>query len=111
MNRSIESYLQEWLDASNQFDIETYINLYHKDATLEDSSVGEVFKGHTGIRAYFNEYFIGYNTSTRMVKSTVSGQKARIDAEFTGDTFKNLKGVFEITFERGKIKFVKAYLM
>lgn len=111
MKKSIESLLQLWLEASNKFDTKAYLKFYDKGAVLEDSSVGEVYNGHSGIQEYFNDYFIGYNTQTRIIQLSIAGQKAHIDAEFTGNTFKNIKGVFDITFAGDKIKFVKAYLV
>jgi len=45
--------------------------MYHKDAKLDDPSVGRIFKGQSGIRKYFEDYFIGYKTQTRLIKLNI----------------------------------------
>ena len=107
----IEKRVCHWLAISNQFDTDAYLQTYHKDAILEDLTIGEFFKGHRGIKKYFEEHFIGYKTQTRILKLTiVSNNKIHIDAQFNGSSFRDLNGVFELTFEKDKIKSVKAYL-
>lgn len=64
----IKTFIQEWLARSNAYDTVNYLKKYHKNAELNDPSVGRVFKGHSGIRKYFEDYFIGYKTQTRLVK-------------------------------------------
>jgi hypothetical protein len=37
-----------------------YLEKWHKEVILDDPSVGQVFKGHWGIKKYFERYFIDY---------------------------------------------------
>lgn len=109
----IESFIAEWINLSNAYDTEAYLDKYHKDAILDDPSVGRKFTGHEGIREYFNSYFIGYNTQTRLVKLEIDeNNTAHLEVEFTG-TFpeEKLGGLFEMSFKDGKIATVIADLL
>ncbi len=109
----IKEFITNWLLAGNAYDTDEYLKMYHKDAKLDDPSVGRVFKGHSGIRAYFEEYFIGYKTQTRLVKLTViNSGSAHIEVEFTGDFPEGkLEGAFDFVFTNGKIITAKATLL
>ncbi|TAJ51990.1 MAG: nuclear transport factor 2 family protein [Chitinophagaceae bacterium] len=109
----IQTFIQDWLAAGNAYDIDLYLKQYHKDAVLDDPSVGRSFVGHKGIRKYFEDYFIGYKTQTRLVTlEIISKAKAHIEVEFTG-AFPEGKigGRFDFTFKEGKILSVKADLL
>jgi hypothetical protein len=109
----IKTFINEWLALSNAFDTARYLKKYHKDAVLDDPSVGQVFKGESGIRKYFEDYFIGYKTQTRLLKLDIlSDQTARMEVEFTGEFPGNkVNGVFDFTFRDGKIASAKAELV
>lgn len=85
---------------------------WHKEVILDDPSVGQVFKGHSGIKEYFESYFIGYKTQTRLVKLDIIGDSgAHIEVEFKGQFPGNkIGGVFDFTFKDGKIAKAKADL-
>ena len=72
---------------------------YLKDAVLNDSSVGRKFVGHKGIREYYNSYFIGYKTQTKLVKLVIQDTTTHMKLEFT-DEFQEgkLGGLFDFTF-------------
>lgn len=108
----IQKLIKEWIDCSNTFEVEEYLNKFHNNAVIDDPSVGHSFKTHTGIREYFESYFIGYNTQTRLIHIKVNNNKAYVEVEFTGD-FPGGKtgGTFDLTFENGKIVHVKADLI
>lgn len=109
----IKNFIDNWLNVSNQYDTEEYLNLYLTDAVLDDPSVGSKFIGHDGIRDYFESYFIGYNTQTKLVKLVVQDKEhAYLEVEFTGDFPGNkIGGCFDFTFKENKILFVKADLI
>jgi hypothetical protein len=113
LKTDIKSFIKEWLALSNAFDTDSYLKKYHDDAVLDDPSVGEVFKGHAGIRKYFEAYFIGYKTQTRLLKLDIlTDHSAHIEVEFTGEFPGNkIKGIFDFTFRAGKIASAKAELM
>lgn len=109
----IKSFITEWIRLSNAFDTEAYLQKYHTDAVLDDPSVGRKFIAHEGIREYFNTYFIGYKTQTRLVKLEFdNNNQAHLKVEFTGNfPGEKLEGLFEMTFKEGKIATVIADLI
>ncbi len=109
----IKEFISEWLAFSDAYDTDGYVDMYHKDAVLDDPSVGQKFVGHAGIRRYFETYFIGYKTQTRLVNlDIINDDSARIEVEFTGEfPGGKLGGTFNFIFKDGKIAFVEADLI
>ncbi|RNL90136.1 nuclear transport factor 2 family protein [Sinomicrobium pectinilyticum] len=108
----IEKFIANWLKVSNDFDTEQYLGMYHKNAVLDDPSVGRKFMGHQGIKNYFESYFIGYNTKTRLTDLTVKGDKAHLEVEFTGNFPEGkIKGIFDFAFKEDKISEARADLI
>jgi len=109
----IHNFISDWLAASNDFDIEKYLEFYHSDAILDDPSVGKKFIGHKGIKDYFESYFIGYNTNTKLVNLNVKdAESAHLEVEFTGSFSEGkIGGIFDFKFKDTKIIFVKADLL
>lgn len=109
----IKHFISEWLKAANAFDVEKHLSFYLEDAILDDHSVGTKFKRHSGIRKYFENYFIGYKTQTRLVElNIISDSQAHIEMDFTGEfPGGQIGGTFDFEFQNGKIKFVKAELL
>jgi ketosteroid isomerase-like protein len=110
---NIKVFIDEWLALSNAYDTDSYLEKYHQDAVLDDPSVGQIFRGHPGIRKYFEDYFIGYNTQTRLLKLDISANHAaHIEVAFTGDFPGNkIDGIFDFIFKDGKIASAKAELV
>jgi len=108
----IKAFVSDWIAASNSYDTEKYLDKYHSDAILNDPSVGRKFVGHKGIRAYYTSYFIGYKTQTKLVKLSISNNKAHLEVEFTGEFPEGkISGMFDFTFKDEKIATVKAALL
>lgn len=109
----IKAFIKDWLASSNAYDTESYLETWQEKAVLDDPSVGQIFKGHSGIKKYFESYFIGYKTQTRLVKlSIISDNQAHIEVEFTGEfPEEKIGGVFDFTFKEGKIAKAKADLI
>jgi ketosteroid isomerase-like protein len=109
----IKVFIQDWLASSNSYDTNRYLKNFHKDAVLDDPSVGRTFVGHSGIGKYFEDYFIGYKTQTRLVKlDIISDNVAHIEVEFTGEfPERKIRGIFDFTFKDGKIASAKANLI
>lgn len=109
----IKSFVNAWMAAANQFDTNQYLSFFLPNAILDDPSVGRKFIGHTGIRNYFDSYFIGYNTQTRLVKmDIVTGDRVHLEVEFTGSFPEGtIGGVFDISFQNDRIVFMKADLI
>ena len=110
---NIRQFVQDWLAAGNAFETNTYLGKWHKNAVLEDPSVGQIFNGHPGIQKYFEDYFIAYKTNTRLINlEIITGNTAHIDVEFTGEfPGGTVRGVFDLIFKEGKIAFAKANLV
>jgi hypothetical protein len=106
-----EATIKKWIAITNAHDKEKYLAFFTDDAVLDDPSVGRAFNGKAGIAEYFDEYFIGYNTSTRLVSITPEDGHQHVEVHFIGD-FPGGKtdGVFDVTFKGEKISFVRADL-
>lgn len=109
----IKRFVKNWLDASNAFNTKSYLEKWQENAVLDDTSVGRVFIGHSGIQTYFEDYFIGYKTQTRLIKiDIISDKKAHIEVDFTGEfPGGQIGGIFDFTFKDGKIASAKADLI
>lgn len=107
-----DTTIAEWIAATNTHDSAAYLAFFTDDAVLDDPSVGQVFEGHGGIDDYFQSYFIGYDTQTRLLSTAPRDGYLHVEVEFTG-TFPEgrIGGVFDIvlTTER-KIAHVRADL-
>lgn len=109
---NIKGFIKDFLAVSNKYDTEKYLEKWHANATLDDPSVGQVFKGHSGIKKYFESYFIGYKTQTRLVKlDIISDNEVHTEVEFTGEfPAGKIGGILDFTFKDGKITKAKADL-
>lgn len=110
---NIAKLINDWIAASNAFNTKMYLEFYSPDAILDDPSVGKQFKGHKGIKEYFDRYFIGYDTHSKIVKLEIlDNEKAHLEVEFTGDFPEGkIGGTFDFTFKNEKIALVKANLL
>jgi ketosteroid isomerase-like protein len=110
---NILTLINDWIIAGNAFDRQRYLSFYLEDAILDDLSVGRVFKGLKEIKKYFDSYFVVYNTHTQLVSlDLINNSQAHIEVKFSGNfSEKSIGGVFDLTFQKGKIAFVKADLI
>lgn len=113
MNKlDIPSIITALIEAGNAYDTAKYLSFYQQDAILDDPSVGCQFEGHTGIREYFEEYFIGYQTQTALRKLNCQNNQAYVEVQFTGNFPGGIvTGTFDFQFTGGKISAAKADLM
>jgi len=75
-----------FIAATNSYDMERVLALFTQDAVIDDPSTGHRFDGHTGIRDYIEQYFIGYHTVTRFLSmESLGDNRARVRVDFTGD--------------------------
>jgi uncharacterized protein (TIGR02246 family) len=106
-----QQLIARWIAAMNTHDTDTYLSYFTADAVLDDPSVGERFDGHDGIADYFTRYFIGYNTTTRLVRVTARGEELHVDVHFTGDfPGGQTDGVFDVRVTGDRFSFVHADL-
>jgi hypothetical protein len=107
----MSSALQNFVDAANAFDVEGILKLFADDGFIDDTSVGHVFRGLDGVRRYAEEYFVGYETRSRILTvEVIDAHRSTARVDFTGN-FGHEIGLFEIvTNEAGLIVSVKTYL-
>lgn len=110
---NIKTFIEEFINASNTYNTEAYLEKWHSDASLDDPSVGQIFEGLSGIKKYFENYFIGYKTQTRLIDLVViNDSEAHIEVEFTGDFPEGkIGGTFDFKFRNDKIASAKADLI
>jgi ketosteroid isomerase-like protein len=103
--------IADWIAATNSRDKQQYLAFFTDVAVLDDPSVGRKFQGKKRIGEYFDAYFIGYNTKTRLVSVEPEEQRLHVEVQFTGDfPGGKTKGTFDVTFEGEKISAVHADL-
>ena len=107
-----EAIIAEWIAAANSHETAAFLSFFAADAVLDDPSVGEVFEGHEGVGRYFDSYFIGYNTQTRLVRTEPRAGILHVEVDFTGDfPGGQTGGTFDITFLGDKLSHVRADLI
>lgn len=113
ISMDIKTFINDWIEASNNLDTTKYLSFYLTNAVLDDPSVGKKFLGHEGIEDYFNSYFIGYNTHTEIIHLDISDEtKVYLEVKFTGNFPEgSVGGTFETTFANHKISYLKADLI
>jgi ketosteroid isomerase-like protein len=108
----IKSFLSDWIEVSNSYNTEKYLEKYLKEAVLDDPSAGKKFVGHEGIKDYYTSYFIGYKTQTTITKLEINNDTAYMEVEFTGEfPGGKIGGMFDFKFKDGKIHKVIADLL
>lgn len=109
----IQTFINDWLAASNDFNIRRYLEFYLPEAILTDPSVERTFNGQTGIKEYFHNYFITYRTQTKQLSLEIKSQDhVYLEVEFNGDFPEGkIKGSFHFIFKNNKIASVKADLI
>jgi ketosteroid isomerase-like protein len=108
---SIEKIIEQLINATNEFDVNTALTLFTNDAVIDDVSVGEKFKNTAGLRKYFENFFVGYHTVTRLESLKVLNNRcATAQVDFTGD-FGHETGVLNVTINNdGLITAINANL-
>ena len=65
-----------------------------------------------GIEEYYRDYFLGYNTQTRLVGVTPGPEYLHVEVHFTGDfPGGQTGGIFDVTFSGDQISYVRADLV
>ncbi|WP_159586484.1 nuclear transport factor 2 family protein [Chelativorans xinjiangense] len=82
MQKLVESFIA----TANAFDVGSTLSLFAPDAVINDVSVGDAFVGRNGVRIYFERFFVGYNTASRLLSiDKVDDFNATVRLDFTGD--------------------------
>lgn len=107
----VKKVIQQFISSANQFDVDSALLLFAKDATINDESVGSIFKNTAGVRKYLENFFVGYNTVTRLESiSVINPTHAKAQVDFTGN-FGHETGGLNVTINAaGLITEIEAYL-
>jgi len=108
---NIKKIIQQFIKATNAFDVEAALTLFANDAVIDDVSVGEKFKNTAGVRKYIEKFFVGYHTVTKLESLKVLNDNyAMVQVDFTGD-FGHETGGLNVTINtNGLIISIDAYL-
>ncbi|MBG1232807.1 nuclear transport factor 2 family protein [Aestuariivirga litoralis] len=108
----METTITKFITSMNAFDVEVALTLFSAKAVIDERSVGKKFKGKSGLREYFEEYFVGYHTVTQLdAIEIIDTTHANAHVDFTGD-FGHEKGMLNFAFNKdGLITGVEADLL
>ena len=82
----MQTLVETFIQGANAFDIERVLALFAQNAVIDDVSVGDAFTGHDGVRLYFEQFFVGYNTASRLLSlERPDDRNAVVRLDFTGD--------------------------
>lgn len=103
--------IADWIDATNSYDTARYLSFFSEEAILDDPSVGGEHRGHSRIQEYFENWFVGLNTRTRLLDIEQEGDQFRVTVHFTGDFPEGeADGEFVVVFDDRRFSRVSAAL-
>lgn len=107
----IKNTIEEFILATNAFDVDRAIGYFAKTAIIDDVSVGDTFERIAGVRRYLQQFFVGYNTVTKLESiEIINAYQAKVKVDFTGN-FGHETGGLDVTINtEGLITKVDAYL-
>ena len=81
----MKKLVNKFIRLANAFDVEGTLALFASDAVIEDVSVGSAFIGIEGIRHYLQQFFVAYNTASKLLSLEQSCDLvALVRIDFTG---------------------------
>ena len=96
----IKEVVQKLIALANKFDVDAVQTLFARNAVIDDVSVGTKYKNETGVRRYFDTYFVGYKTVTKLDSiNIVDPDYAEVKVDFRGN-FGHEKGRLNITINK-----------
>lgn len=94
----------DYIDASNNHDVEAYLNAFSESAVIEEASIGRDLRGKSEIRDYFVSYFIKYETQTEILDYSIEQNTVDMHVWFKGVFPGNeIGGFYRFVLEDGKI--------
>lgn len=82
----MDKIVDTFIKTANAFDVEGTLALFGSKAVIEDVSVGEAFAGTEGVRRYLQEFFVGYETMSKLLSLERMGDCSAIARmDFTGN--------------------------
>lgn len=109
--KTIEETVRQFINVTNEFDVDTALQLFAENAIIDDESVGDKFQNTAGVRKYLETFFVGYKTVTRLESLEVINENyAKAKVDFKGN-FGHETGGLNITLNPdGLIEVIDAYL-
>ncbi|MEB2846505.1 nuclear transport factor 2 family protein [Rhizobiales bacterium RZME27] len=82
----MQKLVENFMGATNAFDMEGTLALFAQNAVIDDVSVGDAFVGKGGVRTYLERFFVGYNTASKLISvKELDSFNATVRLDFTGD--------------------------
>ena len=82
----MQKLIENFIRATNAFDVDGALSLFAADAVIDDVSVGDSFVGTEGVRRYIERFFVGYNTHSELLSLESPDEfNAVLRLDFTGD--------------------------
>ncbi|NTF40027.1 nuclear transport factor 2 family protein [Agrobacterium rubi] len=82
----MQKLIENFIRATNAFDVDGALSLFAVDAVIDDVSVGDAFVGTEGVRRYLERFFVGYNTHSELLSLESPDEfNAVVRLDFTGD--------------------------
>jgi ketosteroid isomerase-like protein len=82
----MQKLIENFIRATNAFDVDGALSLFAADAVIDDVSVGDSFVGTEGVRRYIERFFVGYNTRSKLLSlEKLDDFNAVVRLDFTGD--------------------------
>ncbi|RKL65864.1 hypothetical protein CR203_18610 [Salipaludibacillus neizhouensis] len=112
MPEGLHPIISKFMEMLNLHNTEGYEETFSKDAVINEISVGRNYEGKEEIKEYFTNYFIGYNTQTKLVSHTNENyDKVNVRVFFTGDfPGGEIYGSFKFILHDGYITYLEADL-
>ncbi len=82
----MQKLVESFITTANAFDVEGALSLFAADTVIDDVSVGDAFVGRDGVRHYLERFFVGYNTSSKLLSiKELDGFQSQVRLDFNGD--------------------------
>lgn len=109
--RILPEVVTRYLHASNDHDVEAYLNTFSEKAVIEEESIGRNLASKEEIKNYFATYFVNMNTHTELIKYAVNENIIDMQVLFKGEfPGKEIVGHYQFTLRDGRIHKLKADL-
>ncbi|KQX44658.1 nuclear transport factor 2 family protein [Paenibacillus sp. Root444D2] len=109
--KSLPEIVSDYIKASNEHDLESYMNTFADNGIIIEESIGSMLVGSQEIGGYFQTYFINYRTCTEILEYDVNNNVIDMRVLFTGDFPGNkVIGIYQFFLESDRIVKLRANL-
>lgn len=93
MEKQLPEVILNYIEASNHYDENGYADSFTENGVIDEQSVGREFKGKEEIKEYFRDYFIDYETSTKIREYQIKDNVITVIVIFKGNFPNGDKGI------------------